>query len=125
MNKLLEEVTAFLKEYEKAANSHVFDNVKPLISDDAVYWFSDGSHVGIEQIEKAFINTFNKIRDENYMIKDVKWLVLENNFAVCIYHFAWKGIVNGKFKEGHGRGTNVISKSSERWVIIHEHLSIE
>ena len=123
MKKILEEVNAFLKKYEVATNSHIFDNVKSLISEDATYWFSDGSHVGIKQIENAFTETFNKIQDEIYTIKDVEWISLENNSAVCIYKFSWKGTINGKPKEGHGRGTNVLSKVDGKWIIIHEHLS--
>lgn len=123
MDEILEELSLFLKEYELATNSHVFDNVRPLIAEDAVYWFSDGSHIGIKQIEAAFTETFNKIQDEKYEIKNVKWISLENTSAVCIYNFSWKGVVDGKPKEGHGRGTNVLSKVNGNWVITHEHLS--
>jgi ketosteroid isomerase-like protein len=124
MEKILEEVNVFLKEYEVATNSHVFDNVRPLITEDAVYWFSDGTHVGIKEIEDAFTKTFNKIQDEVYTIKDVKWISLGSNSAVCIYKFYWRGTVDGKPKEGNGRGTNVLRKLNEKWMMAHEHLSL-
>ena len=124
MNKILEEVNAFLKEYEVATNSHVFYNVRPLISENAVYWFSDGTHIGIKEIENAFTKTFNKIQDEVYSIKDVKWISLESNSAVCIYKFHWRGTVDGKPKEGNGRGTNVLRKINGKWLMVHEHLSL-
>lgn len=123
MYEILNEVKAFLNEYEVATNSHIFDNVRPLISNDAVFWFSNGTYVGIKQIETAFNNNFNKIKDEKYTIKDVKWISLETNSAVCIYTFLWKGIVDGKSRQGQGRGTNVLSKIDGKWVLIHEHLS--
>lgn len=56
MDKLLEEVNTFFKEYEVATNSHIFENVRPLIAEDAIYWFSDGTHVGISEIEDDFLN---------------------------------------------------------------------
>jgi len=112
-----------MKEYELASNSHNFENVKNLIAEDAVYWFSDGSHIGIDEIEKAFVKTFNKIKNEIYTIKNINWIVLEGNYAVCTYNFYWKGQINGKLEEGSGRGTNVLSKRNGKWQIIHEHLS--
>jgi hypothetical protein len=43
------ELTDFLKEYERANNSHVWDNVEPFIASNAVYWFTDGSYMGTEE----------------------------------------------------------------------------
>jgi hypothetical protein len=36
--------TAFMRAYERATNSHEIAQLVPLIADDAVYWFSAGSH---------------------------------------------------------------------------------
>lgn len=33
-----------LKAYEAKINLHDFDEVAPLISGEAVFWFSDGTH---------------------------------------------------------------------------------
>ena len=35
------EPDAFLRQYELATNTHDFDNVRPLIDPDAVYFFSN------------------------------------------------------------------------------------
>jgi hypothetical protein len=43
----------FMQVYEKSA-SHRFDEVDPLIADDAVFWFNDGSFSGKDSIRKAF-----------------------------------------------------------------------
>ena len=96
MKETVEEVEKFMKEYERASNSHDFDKVRNLMFKDAIYWFSDGSHVGIDEIEKAFVKTFNKIKNENYTIKNVNWIVLEEGSAVCTYNFHWKGQVNSQ-----------------------------
>ncbi len=47
----------FMRMYEKAANSGNFDKVAPLLSDEAIFWFSDGSYSGIENIRTAFEKT--------------------------------------------------------------------
>jgi hypothetical protein len=45
---------AFLAEYARRTNTHQFAAVAPLIAADAVYWFSDGSHRGLDSIRLAF-----------------------------------------------------------------------
>jgi uncharacterized protein (TIGR02246 family) len=118
------EVESFLRKYEDACNSHDFSNVRGLLADDAVYWFSNGSYIGTDEIEKAFVTTWNKIKDETYSISDVRWISLDENSAVCTYQFTWKGIIDGKPQQGTGRGTNVLIKHESQWSIIHEHLSV-
>jgi len=49
----------FLRAYEKAANSGNFDEVAPLLSDDAIFWFSNGLYTGIESIKLAFEKTWS------------------------------------------------------------------
>jgi len=113
----------FLKDYEIKTNSHDFTLLRPLIADDAVYWFTDGSFVGIAMIRDAITTTFNTIQHEVYSIKDVEWIVNEETTAVCRYRFEWSGIVDGKEKHGAGRGTNVMVKRDGVWRMLHEHLS--
>lgn len=117
------ELEKFLKAYEERSNTHDFKNVKPLIAPHALYWFSDGTHEGINAIEKAFTKTWNKIQDETYRIKNVRWLIASSNVGVCVYDFHWSGKVNGKKQSGRGRGTNIIVKRGKKWQMIHEHLS--
>lgn len=58
----------FMRTYEKATNSKNFKMVAPLVCDDAIFWFSDGSYTGIENVKMAFEKTWNRIRDEEYSI---------------------------------------------------------
>lgn len=115
----------FLKQYEKATNSHDFSKLDAQIADDAIYWFSNGSHEGKAAIRKAIEKTWNKIQDESYSITDVEWLVTSDDYAICIYRFHWRGKVGGVAKEGHGRGTNVMVKNDGGWQMKHEHLSLD
>ena len=121
--KIAAEVSAFVKKYEEATNSHDFNNVRPLIAPEAVYFFSNENLFGIEAIEKAFTDTFNTILDEVYSIRDVQWLAVSETAAVCVYNFHWIGTIDGERKEGSGRGTNVLVKRDGKWLMVHEHLS--
>lgn len=51
---LAAELTAFMADYERAANSHEITRVLPMIAEDAVYWFTDGSHTGREAVAMAW-----------------------------------------------------------------------
>lgn len=116
-------LTAFLRRYERANNSHRIDRVLPMIAEDAVYWFTDGSFHGVPEIATAIQRTFDAIQDENYEIRDLEWLVLGAEHAVCRYRFRWTGTVDGRSRSGQGRGTNLIVRRDGEWKILHEHLS--
>jgi hypothetical protein len=122
-SRIRKEVEVFLRNYEKATNTHDFSNVKPLLAKDLTYWFSDGNYNTVEELEKKFTKTWDIIKNEEYSISDVKWISLDVNSAVCIYTFKWKGLISGKVQSGEGRGTNVMVKRDSNWFMIHEHLS--
>jgi ketosteroid isomerase-like protein len=123
VSNLAAELTAFLRRYEQANNSHDIDRVVPLIAEDAIYWFSDGSYQGLDEIAGAIKRTFGTIQDEKYEIQDLEWVVLAADHAVCRYRFFWTGVVDGQPRSGEGRGTNVIVKRDGAWTMQHEHLS--
>ena len=115
----------FIKTYEKLANKRNFDLIEPYIANDALFWFSDGSFKGIEQIRGAFENTWSNLKDEIYTISEVTWLVQTESSAVCIYKFTSESTFQGQRVSFKGRGTNVLRKKEEKWQIMHEHLSLE
>jgi ketosteroid isomerase-like protein len=112
-----------LKAYEDATNLHRFDAVAPLIATDAVFWFSDGSHIGLDAIRAAFERTWQLIRDETYWLDEVNWIASGQRSACCLYRYNWKGVVNGTAMQGNGRGTSVLRADTGGWLIVHEHLS--
>jgi ADP-ribose pyrophosphatase YjhB (NUDIX family) len=120
---LTAKLTAFMAGYERAANSHDVQQVLPLIADDAVYWFTDGSYRGREEIAGALERTFATIQDEVYEIRELEWLAMTDEFAACRYRFFWRGVVDGQPSSGRGRGTNVLVKQDGSWRVRHEHLS--
>ena len=117
----------FMLLYERKAMGKRFEDVAPLIEDDAVFFFNDGSHVGAESIKAAFEKTWALgIQDERYWSDNFRWLLKEELVAVCTFAFHWTGVVKGELKElGAGRGTCVLRKSGSDWRIVHEHLSAE
>lgn len=117
------ELTAFLRRYELANNSHDFSRVAPLICEDATYWLSEGSYHGIEEIRVAIERTFATIQEEAYQIHDLAWVAVTSELAVCTYGFRWQGLVDGRPASGSGRGTNVVARRDGVWKMLHEHLS--
>lgn len=91
-----------LNSYGMLINRHDFDLLKPMISEDAVFWFNDGSHSAIV---------------------DIRWLAKDERTAGCIYRFRWQAMVGGEVVSGGGRGTTLLREESGVWRIIHEHLS--
>lgn len=109
--------------YATRTNTHDFDAVAPLIAADAVYFFSDGTFTGREELRRAFEDTWATIRDETYRIEDLRWLARDERIAACVYRFRWRGLVGGQEREGSGRGTSVLAHLDGRWQVVHEHLS--
>lgn len=109
--------------YRERINLHDFDLIAPLIDRGAVFWFSDGSHVGIEAVRAAFEATWQALRDETYWLDDVVWLMGNGDAAGCIYRFDWRATLNGAPATGVGRGTSFFRRFPDGWKIVHEHLS--
>jgi len=114
----------FLREYEAVARAHDLERTLSLIDDQAIFWFSDGSsHVGKPAIEQAIRANFAAIQGEDYRISDIVWLAQSADVAACTFRFHWSGVVRGSPASGAGRGTAVLARRGDSWVIVHEHLN--
>jgi ketosteroid isomerase-like protein len=114
----------FIREYENASRTHGLEHTLRLIDENAVYWFSDGSsHVGKGAIERVLRRNFDLIEGEDYRISDVVWVAQSPDLAACTYRFDWSGKVRGTPASGSGRGTSVLARRGDSWVVVHEHLS--
>jgi hypothetical protein len=114
----------FLREYESSGRTGGVEHTLRLIDEQAVYWFSDGtSHVGKPAVERAIRRNSELIKDETYRISDVVWVAQSSEIAACIYRFDWSGILRGAPASGSGRGTAVLARKGDSWVVVHEHLS--
>lgn len=113
----------FIKAYENALATQSWKNIEPLISESASVTFSNGSvHFGKSKVQTAFENNFKKIKNEKYLVDNVRWLSKEEKFAVYLFDFHWTGIVNGKSVSGDGIGTSVLVKEHHNWKLLTEHL---
>ena len=114
----------FLREYEMSGRTGGVEHTLRLIDDSAIYWFSDGSnHVGKAAVERAIRRNFELIKDETYRISNIVWVAQTSDVAACIFRFDWSGILRGEPASGFGRGTLVLARQADSWVIVHEHLS--
>ena len=121
--ELLPDAAKLLAEYAQVINHHRFDAVAPLIAQDAVFWFGDGSHVGIAAIRAALETTWRNLVDETYWVEDVRWIAEGTDAACCRYSFHWRAVVDSVPQAGSGRGTSVVARKADGWRIVHEHLS--
>ena len=104
-----------LAAYEERINRHDFDLLVDLIAADAVFWFSDGSHHGIDAIRTAFEKTWAQLRDEHYWL-DLHHVIAESSLAAAFtYRFNWRATVDGRPLAGAGRGTTVLACREGRW----------
>jgi len=114
---------ALLEKYETEINKHDFNLVQPMISADCKFWFTSGTHEGLEEARQAFQKTWGLIKEETYWLTDIEWLAESEAAAVCVYTYHWRGTINGQLGEGKGRGTSCFRKEADGWKIVHEHLS--
>ena len=114
---------AVMAAYADLINRHDFVLPVPLIADNAVFWFSSGSYVGLERVRSAFERTWQRLRNETYWLESLTWIAKGDEVASCTYHFHWRATIDGGPAEGAGRGTTVLAKTTAGWRIVHEHLS--
>lgn len=113
-----------LAKYIEATNTHDFNEVRALLHENAIYWFSNQTCTSMEEIQAYFENAWNVIKEEIYSAQDVTWLTVDQNSATCIYTYHYEGYYNGEFVTGSGRATNIFTKdASGEWKLLHEHLS--
>ena len=115
-----------LAQYIQAVNTWDFDQVSNCLHQNAVFYFSNKTCTGTEQIRAYFENSWATIKDERYWPTDITYLHEDANTLLCIYQFNYSGYIkDGTFVEGFGRATNMFAKHSVtgKWELVHEHLS--
>ncbi|MEL6840052.1 MAG: nuclear transport factor 2 family protein [Pseudomonadota bacterium] len=113
----------FIKEYETALGTQDWTAVAPLICDDARVIFSDGSlHTGKDAIRAAYERNFATIKSEKFSIANVHWLLETSKSAAYMFDFHWAGVVEGQQTSGSGRGTTVLVRRADRWLLVAEQL---
>ena len=111
-----------LSTYIEALNTHAWEQIAPHVAEDAVFIFTEDTFTGHAAAKAAFEKTFALIQDEHFSLHDIVWTVVTDDVAVCRYEFRWKGLISGQESSGGGRGTTILHRSNDRWLIAHEHL---
>lgn len=111
-----------LTTYVEALNTHSWDRIAPHVAEDAVFIFTEDTFVGKAAAKVAFEKTFKLIENEVFSLQDIAWTVVTDDVAACRYEFRWKGLISGQESSGGGRGTTILRKVDDRWLITHEHL---
>lgn len=113
----------FIHAYEKALAAQDWNQVEPLVHENACVTFSNGSvHKGRPEVKAAFEKNFSSIKDEIYSIDNVHWVMKADMTAVYLFDFHWSGMINGKPARGSGRGTSVLINEMGTWRLLVEHL---
>ena len=111
-----------LRAYETALATQDWAQIAPFFHEKACVTFTEGTYCGLAEISAAFQRTFALIQDEEYAIRDLRWLMQAEAYAVAIYTFHWRGLIRGEPAAGSGRGTTVLVQTDTGWQILTEHL---
>lgn len=65
----MEELNSFLQAYEDATNSHDFDQIEPLLTEDAKYFFSEGTFQGLAELRAIFQKNWDTVQEEVYRLR--------------------------------------------------------
>ena len=113
----------FVKQYEAALATQDWEEVAPLIHQKASVVFSDGSvHRGKDAVRAAYERNFDLIKNEEYRIANVHWLLDSSDSAAYMFDFFWTGDIDGQRASGAGRGTAVLVLQDNQWKLLGEHL---
>jgi ketosteroid isomerase-like protein len=100
------------------------DAALPLLTDDAVFFYSNGSSLwGKAAFAAAITASWTRVERYTYTTDEAVWLAESGSAAAVIYAFSWSGVVGGEDVVGGGRGTRVFRREADGWRIAHEHLS--
>jgi ketosteroid isomerase-like protein len=109
--ELQHELDTFLEAYEKSVDSGDFDQLRPLIADDATFWFAHRRIDGIDAVLHAFEETAAGISEHQCTLSDVRWHIATYRHAAC------------SFVSLDGHGTSVLKRLRGSWRIVHSQLS--
>ncbi len=113
----------FVAEYERALATQDWSAVAPLVHPQACVTFSSGAvHEGKDAVGAAYARNFALIKNEAYVISNVRWVRRDDTIAVYLFDFSWSGLIEAKPASGAGRGTAVIVREDGAWRLLAEHL---
>jgi hypothetical protein len=113
---------AFIRRYERAQG---WSEIAPLMHEDVCVTFTTGTHKGKESVGRVFEHNLEAIQDDTYRMRDRDWVLETKHCAICLFRFEWTGTVKGEAVGGSGRGTIVLVRDGDDWLLATEHLGPE
>ena len=112
-------------EFTAALVRRDMDAALKLLTDDVVFFYSNGSVIrGKDAFAAVMTASWQIVTDYKYTTVDSTWAVETETAASVIYAFEWSGKAGDNPVSGGGRGTRVLTKAEDGgWLIAHEHLS--
>ncbi len=115
---------ACASEFTAALIGRDIDAALALLTDDVVFFYSNGSVIrGKDPFAALMTASWKMVQDYKYTTLVSSWVAETDAAASVIYAFEWSGVAGGNPVSGGGRGTRVLSKAEGGWLICHEHLS--
>jgi len=111
------ELDTFLHAYQDACGNRELTDLAPLIADDAVYCFADGTRVGKAAIQNAFEDTRSGGNDSYSTLTDVVWVAANYWVSACTYTLTASSACD---RERH---TLVLRRLNGNWRVTHLHSS--
>lgn len=114
----------FITAYKAALATQQWSNVEPLIHPGACITFSNGEVLkGVGAIRAAYERNFTIIKNEDYQMTNLHWVLKNDTTAVYIFDYSWKGTIHAQPAGGTGRGTAVIIFDEGSWKLMAEQLT--
>lgn len=114
----------FIEVYKAALATQEWSKVEPLIHANACVTFSNGTvHTGILQIKEAYERNFSLIKNEDYQMSQLHWVLKKEETVVYVFDYSWRGTINGEPAKGAGKGTAVLVYEEGQWKLIAEQLT--
>ena len=111
------------EKYKIELNSHDFERLVPLISDDCNFWHPTGTYKGMAQIRQGFESDWKKITEKKSDFSKADWIIESDSEAACTYTFYYSGIAKNQNIYERVHGTTCFRLEQDHWKIFQEHLS--
>jgi uncharacterized protein (TIGR02246 family) len=110
--------------FEKALVSRDIDAALSLMTDDVVFFYSNGSALaGKKAFADLMTASWKLVANYRYDANNLTWLARSDTAAVVVYAFAWSGVAGGNEVSASGRATRIFRREADGWRVAHEHLS--
>lgn len=112
------------EKYKIEINSHDFEHLVPLISEECDFWHPTGTYHGMAQVRQGFEKVWEAIANKKTEFSKADWIVESDRTSVCTYTFYYSGVVSEQKIYEKGHGTTCFHLEQGGWKVFHEHISL-